>query len=319
MNCRQRSGPVLWQRFLHVEIFRKGKDLLEVELFLQETSREDRLKLEIFIKDFTIKDAVLERPRSIRGAIKPLSLLFLHGRSVYLGEARNLKRAILEWGETRHCPGLSFGGAADEQLPGLLPPLPEREHFAELFLELIANVLQTEIFLLPERGFSSVREYDRYFSEIYAGACILYSKPRERLPEDAYTQGQERLCSLFSRSKSIFIFKPNDAQKIIIHAHLSDSFHEMALSLSVSNSSDPPFSIEEATGNYLRFPNPACREAAAKLQELEGIHLLPDNKRQIISALTGPEGCSHLSDLVIEAARSLQEWEKSRGLTGSGE
>lgn len=318
MSCRQQSGPVLWQRFLHVESLRKEKDLLEVGLFFQETSREDRLKLEIFIKDFTIKNAVLERPRSNRGAIKPLSLLFLHGRSVYLGEARNLKRAILEWGETRHCPGLSFGEATGGQLPGLLPPLPEREHFAELFLELIANVLQTEIFLLSERGFSSVQEYDRYFSEIYAGACILYSKPRERLPENAYTQGQERLCSLFSRSKSIFIFKPNDARKII-HAHLSDSFHEMALSLSVLNFSDPPYSIEEATGNYLRFPNPVCREAAAKLQELEGMNLLPDNKKQIISALTGTEGCSHLSDLVIEAARSLQEWEKSRGLTGSSE
>lgn len=316
MSCRQQSGPVLWQRFLHVESLRKGKDLLEVGLFFQETSREDRLKVEIFINDFTIKDAILERSRSIRGAIKPLSLLFLHGRSVYLGEARNLKRAILEWGETRHSPWPSSGTVPVRT--EFLPPLPEREHFAELFLELIANVLQTEIFLLPERGFSSVREYDRYFSEIYADACILYSKPRERLPENAYTQGQERLCSLFSRSKSIFIFKPDDAKKFI-HAHLSDSFHEMALSLSVSNSSDPPYSIEEATGNYLRFPNPVCREAAAKLQELEGMNLLPDNKKQIISALTGPEGCSHLSDLVIEAARSLQEWEKSQGLTGSGE
>jgi len=312
MSCRQQSGPVLWQRFLHVESLRKGKDLLEVGLFFQETSREDRLKVEIFIKDFTIKDVVLERPRSIRGAIKPLSLLFLHGRSVYLGEARNLKRAILEWGETRHSPWPSSGTVPVRT--GFLPPLSEREHFAELFLELIANVLQTEIFLLPERGFSSVQEYDRYFSKIYAGACRLYSKPRGKLPENAYTQGQERPCSLFSRSKSIFIFQPNDTKKII-HAHLSDSFHEMALSLSVSNSSDPPYYIEEAKGNYLRFPNPACREAAEKLQELEGMHLLPDNKKQIISVLTGPEGCSHLSDLVIEAARSLQEWEISRGLT----
>jgi hypothetical protein len=323
MNCRQ-SGRVLWQRFQNVKIFRKEKNLLEVELIFQETSKEDRLRLLLSVKDFTIREAILERPRSNQDIIKPLSLLFLNGRSIYLKEARNLKKAILDWGETSPAPAPYCDQArADRSRPGLVPPLSEREHFADLFLELITNVLQAELFLLPERGYSSLQEYDRYFSEVYADSCILYSKLTGRVPEYSYTQGQERYDFLFSRNRSIFIFEQEGGgdkegkETLFIHGHLSDSFHEMALFLRVLSSSDPPYFLKEAKGNFLRFPNPVCGEAAPKLQELEGMHLLPGNKKKIISRLTGPEGCSHLSDLVIEAARALQELEKNQRLKGS--
>lgn len=294
---QQKGALILWQRFLHVEIIRKSEDLLQVDLFFQETSGEDRLKLELYIKDFTVKSAVLERPRSSQGTIQPLSLLFLHGRSIYLKEARNLKKAMLEWGETRPCA--NNGAAAPA------PSLPEREHYADLLLELIADALQAEVFILAERGFPSVAEYDRYFNEMYGDMCVLYSELRGRIPEYAYTQGQQRSDSLFSRHSSIFIFRD-----LTIHGHLSDSFHEMALSLSVSPSSKPPYRINMAEGNFLRFPNPVCGKAACKLQELAGVHLHPENKKKILSVLTGPGGCSHMGDLALEAAKALRELNK---------
>ncbi len=307
MHQERQGSFFLWQRFLHVEIFRKSEDLLQVDLFFQETSREDRLKLELSIRDFTVKNAVLERPRSNQGTIQPLSLLFLHGRSIYLKEAKNLKKTMLEWGETVPC--VSNGAAVPR------PSLQDREHYADLLLELIADVLQAEVFILGERGIPSVEEYDRYFNEMYGDMCVLYSELRGRVPEYAYTQGQQRSDSLFSRHSSIFIFQHRDGEgdgkgDLSIHGHLCDSFHEMALSLSVSPSSKPPYLINRAEGNFLRFPNPVCGKAAVKLQELAGVHLHPENKKKILSALTGQKGCSHLGDLALEAAKALLELNK---------
>lgn len=319
MNKERQGALFLWQRFLHVEICRKNEELLDIQLFFQETSREDRLKAELFIKDFTIKEAIWERPRANRSVIKPLSLVFLHGRSIYLKEARNLKKAILDWGKTevRSSP-FDVSGVSDRE-EEFYPSLPEREHIADLFLELIANALQAEVFLLSERGISSLQEYDRFFSEIYKDTCILYSSPRKELTEYVYTQGQKRFDSLFSRSKSIIILKHNlegeEREKkecFIILGHLSDSFHEMAFYLNVSPSSNPPYRIEKADGNFLRSPDSLCREAAVRLRDLAGARLLPENKRELISILAGPGGCSHLSDLVIEAARALQELDRAQ-------
>ena len=312
MNQEGQKVFFLWQRFLHVEIFRKNKDFLDVELFFQETSGEDHLKVELFVKDFTIKDAVWERPRSNQGIIEPLALVFLRGKGIYLKEGKNLKRAILDWGETEACisPFSAVSGGAEAQCL----PLHDREHIADLFLELISNVLQAEIFILPERGIPSIEEYDRFFSELYKDTCILYSMPRGKLPEGAYTQGQKRSRTLFSRNKSICIFKEWGGERekkgcYSVHGHLSDSFHEMAISLSVSQTT--PYIIKYAGGNFLRSPDLLCRDAADKLRDLEGVSLLPENKRELISILAGPRGCSHLSDLVIEAARSLKELERT--------
>ncbi len=317
MNYGQ-SGRVLWQCFQNVQIRRQGKNFIEVELNFQETGKEDNLRLLLSAKDFTIMGAVLERPRANREIIRPLSLIFLHGHSVYLKEARNLKKAILDWGETRLVSShLCEPGQPGSSEPGpAAPPLPEREHFANLFLELITNVLQAELFLLPERGYASLQEYDRYFSGVYADSCILYSKLAGRVPEYSYTQGQERSDFLFSRNRGIFVFEQKGGEEkkektYLIHGHLSDSFHEMAITLKVLNSPDSPYFLAEAKGNFLRIPNLVCSGALPKLQELEGMHLIPENKKKIISRLTGPEGCSHLSDLVIEAGRALQGMEKS--------
>ncbi len=324
MNREQEQGHLfLWQRFLNVEVFRKNKDLLGVELYFQEASREDRLRVELFIKDFTIKNAILERPRSYGATISPLSLSFLQGRSIYFKEGRNLKKAMLEWGETESFPSAA-GGATPYgdvgRLEGFTPTPADREHFADLFLELIANVIQVEVYILEERGIFSLQEYDRFFNEMYGDMCVLYSELRGRVPEYAYTQGQQRSDSLFSRHRSIFVFKElgtgDRHTNFSIHANLCDSFHEMALYLSVSPASTPPYHIERAGGNFLRFPDPTCAKGTARLQELTGVHLLPENKKAILSALTGPRGCSHMGDLAVEAARTLQELERSKGCGG---
>lgn len=311
----------LWQRFLHVEIFRKDRDILEVELFFSETSREDRLWLELGIRDFVIRDVVLERPRGNGGIIKPVSLLFLKGRSIYLKEARNLKQAILEWGETRVCeppPGVQAGAASNGDAAMADPPMPEREHFVDLFFELIANVLQAEVFVLAERGIASVADYDRYFNEMYGEMCILYTELKDKVPEYAYTQGQERYDSLFSRHRSIYIFRDDEAkkdgekgEKLVVHGHLSDSFHEMAVSLSLSSNAGKPHVIAKGAGNFLRWPNLVCGKATVKLADLAGLQLIPDNKKELLATLTGPEGCSHMGDLVLEAAKALREMERN--------
>lgn len=312
MNLDRQEKLFLWQRFLHVEVFRKSEDLLQADLFFQETSREVRLQVELSIKDFTVKNAVLERTRPAAAAIKPLSLLFLGGRSIYMKEAKKLKKALLEWGETQ--PLHDVAAAA--------PSPAEREHFADLFMELIANVIQVEVFILPERGIPSLAAYDRYFNEVYGEECVLYTKLRGSVPEFAYTQGQDRSHSLFSRHRSICVLRQQRpgtadskhgagmADSFTVHGHLADSFHEMALALDVAPYTTPPYLIERAHGNFLRLPNPVCGDAVAKLQELPGKHLVLDNKKELLTAVTGPAGCSHLGDLVIEAARTLQEFKK---------
>ena len=294
-----------WQRFVHVEVSRKTSELLQIDLFFLETSREDHIHVELFIKDFTINNAVLERIRPVSGAIRPLSLVFLRGKSIYLKEAKSLKEAILSWGETQALT-LPLTEA------GKSPPLAEREHFAGLFSEMISNVLQAEAFLYQERGVASLEEYDRFFSDLFDDTCILYRTPRGALPlEDVYTQKQQRFIDLFSRNRSVVISRPDHPEQsgdraVQINVHFSDSFHEIALALRVLPFSDPPYLIEKAWGNFLRVPDLQCREAAGKLQELAGLSLLPAEKRKIISLLNGPEGCSHLCDMVMDAVDALQ-------------
>ena len=321
INSMQET-PFLWQRFTHVEVFRLSYDVLQIHLVFQEPSREDHLRVELFIKDFTIKEAVLERTRPSRIAFKPVSLDFLQGRSIYLNEAKNLKKAILEWGETKEQSFSFLPASPSPALPPFPTPTPEeREHFADLFLELISNVLQAEIFLLQERGIPSVEEYDRFFSDLYKDMCILYSAPQEDLEtvDDAYTQGQVRYATLFSRSRNTVILRAEGEQggdgqnSLSIHCHYSDSFHEIGLFLGVSPGSTPAHLVKEIRGNFLRWPASICRESLAMLPNLAGASLLQSNKKEITSRLRGPRGCSHVVDMVMEAARALHELERSGG------
>jgi len=311
VNTAAPAAFFLWQRFIHAEVYRKNSELLQVDLYFLETSREDRLHVELYVKDYTIKQAVLERTRPVSGAIKPLNLLFLQGRSIYLKEAKTLKEAILNWGDTK-AYNLSSAEIPD------LPSIPEREHFADLFIELISNVLQSEIFLLPERGFSSIEEYDRFFSDLYNDTCILFRTPRaEMAVEEVYTQGQKRYASLFNRNKGVVVFRPEPGEEsgeeaIMLHVYFNDSFHEIGLSLRVLPFSKPPCLIKKARGNFLRRPATLCMEAMAKLDDLTGVSLLPSEKKKIISLVNGPGGCSHLCDMVLDAAGALQEMQNSQ-------
>ncbi len=308
----------LWQRFLHVEISRHDERSLRAELYFLETGREDRLLLLLDIDGFRIKEALLETPRSPEGSMPPLSLLFLQGENVYLKGARQLKNAIMRWGQTK--PYLLNPSRQQPGIPGrpaaAIPSLQSREHLAALVLELIPNIIQGEPSIWAQRGYSSLDEHDRHFAQIFGEGCVLYSSlnkiDKDPMEAGFYMQGQKRTASLFSRHRSIHLGSESGNAagesapgEITVGAYLCDSYHEMALSLKVC---PEKAALKKGSGNFLRYPDPLCSRAMVVLPEIAGLTLLPENRKAILSALTGPRGCAHLGDLAMDAAWALKKF-----------
>lgn len=271
---------LVYQRFTHVAVNRSDQDVL-LNINFMDSHREDNISLLLDSSDFTVKEAMGETPRNPGGVMGFRDLKALVGRKIYLKSAQGIK----------------------ESLVGI--PKEERGHLFQMILAGISNVVQAEVFLLKERGFSTPAEFEAYFQKIYEDGCIYYSnldRVQRNFPayveENHKGRGQK---SLFSRHSNTTVRSAPGDERYLVRCNICDSFHEMAIKLLV----DSDKTILATRSSMVRVPDLVCREGLSSLDELVGERLSTDRIKALVSTAGGPKGCAHLGDLVADAVRAL--------------
>jgi len=173
---------------------------------------------------------------------------------------------------------------------------------SDLFLEGLKGLLQAEIFVWEERGFTSMRDYDDWFRREYDNSCVFYThfdEVTQPYMEDMVNKEYRETC-LFNRHRYCSIARL-DSGELAVQAGLGDSFHEINITLRIGDSG----CITEAAASMLRVPDAVCRRAAEGMGNLVGLPLDLETRKKLMTASGGPEGCAHLADLVIEGAKTL--------------
>ncbi|WP_407312672.1 DUF2889 domain-containing protein [Desulfosporosinus sp. SB140] len=264
----------LFQRNWYTEVRRNDNGLLQAKTSYVDTNREAVAQLMVDINTFIIREALWEEQRSsfpIKARI--LQVTPLLGSEAYFSSARVLKDAAVF----------------------LEDPLA-----VALFAETVKGIIQSETFLLDERGFASEDEYERAWMNSYSGSCRYFSHlNRVTKTWFAHVGESKRAGNLFVRFKtqSLFYLEEN---KYLLTGNLSDSFHEVNIRMKLNEAV-----VEKADGVLLRAPDLVCRESASFLSNLQGITLKGISKKKLADILGKGQGCVHVIDLVNDCAQIL--------------
>lgn len=106
---------------------------------------------------------------------------------------------------------------------------------------------------------------------------------------------------LYCRQKSVTVEWPG-GDRLIAEAILNDPVHEIKVIIEYSI---PEEKIARARAEFIRYPWDLCEEAQQIVSRLEGLKVGKGMRRQVVQMVGGEEGCSHVLDLVMEAAAAL--------------
>lgn len=106
---------------------------------------------------------------------------------------------------------------------------------------------------------------------------------------------------LFNRSISVSV-RSEDQKIIIVDGTFLDTHHEMCLTLQVDLES---YTIISANGELIRTPHLDCKIVKERINELRGINLSHNVRKQIQAVVGLEEGCTHLTDLALECVKGL--------------
>lgn len=164
-----------------------------------------------------------------------------------------------------------------------------------LFKETVRGVIQTETFLLEERGYASSADYNKHWDKFYLNTCRYYSN-LDRVTKVWDYSDYTRTYVLFNRfaAQSVYTL-PGGGYRVI--ATFNDSYHELGVELEM----DENLHITMSEGIFLRAPDVVCMEANIFLQKLVGFDANNPLKKQVAIILGQGDGCVHLIDTVYDA------------------
>lgn len=232
----------LFNRHWYTEVRRNGDSLLEAQTSYVDTHREAAALLLVDSNSFRIREALWEEQRSSHPIrTRSLQVIPLLGAEAYF----------------------SSSGVLKETAAFLEDPLA-----VSLFAETIKGIIQSETFLLKERGYASEEDYEHQWINFYSGSCRYYSN-LDRITKTWFDHIGEsnRNGNLFIRFKTQSLSELGENRYLLL-GNLSDSFHEVNVQLTLNG-----FTVEEADGVLLRSPDLVCRESSAMLSNLCGIPL----------------------------------------------
>jgi hypothetical protein len=175
----------------------------------------------------------------------------------------------------------------------------------ELMIECIRGVGQAEAFVIPERGFPILKDFDDYCQMIGKDSCRYYSnldKIAMRWTEYMGEHSFSRNKGLFDRHKNYQIFSKPDGS-FWSTAGFTDTFHEIMLLTSFTQDG----LVADCTGNFMRGPDKICFENVMLLSDLVGANLTALNKRDLAGLVGGPLGCTHLYEMLWDLGRAMNE------------
>jgi hypothetical protein len=103
----------------------------------------------------------------------------------------------------------------------------------------------------------------------------------------------------FNRKKNVDIHLADGF--ITVNAHMADNYHEMEVSLDISI---PAMVITDIRGEMIRVPHERCRDALAALAHARGLEVKKGLTLRMEETVGGKDGCSHLTNLVMEACHA---------------
>jgi hypothetical protein len=109
--------------------------------------------------------------------------------------------------------------------------------------------------------------------------------------------------NLFNRTINISV-NTVDEQHVQVNGVFMDSSHELVLSLNVDIDH---FVITAAQGELRRAPHEDCQETAQDVQNLVGIDLNRNVRRQVVNAVGGEKGCVHFEELALECVKGVKQ------------
>jgi hypothetical protein len=104
---------------------------------------------------------------------------------------------------------------------------------------------------------------------------------------------------VFNRKKNVDI-RLSDGF-ITVTAHMADNYHEMAVVLDITI---PGMVITDIRGRMIRIPHESCRAGLAALPGAVGLDVKKGLTLRMEKAIGGPNGCTHLTNLVMEACHA---------------
>lgn len=232
-------------------------------------------------------------------------------------KAANFEIIEARWDVYRSPGGVANGSRSVPELTGVEAYLNAgkgllavtREHGElpkNLLAEGIRGIIQAETYLYKERGFASTEAYEASWKSHYAGSCRLYSN-QERITRTWYEHVTNRAwgACLFNRSKNAIVRRLANSDWQVAGG-FTDSFHEIGVELVLREGR-----VTACSGNFLRVPDPVCRETITFLDTLVGQPVAELTKQKLGKTAGGGQGCSHLVDLLdhvigaIKGARLL--------------
>ncbi len=269
----------IYQRVWHTTV-RFVDDTLEVETTYCGTDKELCAKMEVDPNTFEVRQAWWEIYRA-PGFNRPeiTKIKALQGMKAYFGCGEDLNRA--------------------------LNPLNMPEARG-LFAEGVRGVVQSETFLWKRRGYSSYKEYEDFWYELYDNECRYYSNT-DRVTGSWYDHVGYPVRSgvLFNRFKSQALYLAGDRYRL--NGHFVDSFHSVALEMELEKEKG---TVLKAGGEILRAPDPVCKEASTFMKELEQRELPGLGKKDIATYLGAENGCVHLIDLAADGAKTFTNFKR---------
>lgn len=106
---------------------------------------------------------------------------------------------------------------------------------------------------------------------------------------------------LFNRSISVNVRSVAE-KTVTVDGFLLDSHHELCITLGVDLESN---TITSAEGEFRRVPHSDCGQTQKLINNLVGVDLNSNVRKQIQVAVGLSYGCTHLTDLTLECVKGL--------------
>lgn len=276
---------ILYNRQWFTTTFKKPDESLYVESHYLDTFKEAAFQLKVDVHSFAIKKAIWEVYRSKGEKDTNISKTFqeLIGLVAYFGIGKKLRK--ISW---------------DDEIQKIL------------FEESINAVIQSEMFLLSERNFTSENEYEEYWRKMYQNSCRYYSNlDLVKVTFTKHIAPQTRHNRLFSRYRVCTMYK--DGENFVLVGIFQDSFHELNMTIKLDNKCT---SVIDAHCQIIRAPDNVCFGAASYTRNLIGCEIWPPlTKKRVVKTLGGQNACVHMLSLANDLAQTIQLYKREAKLS----
>ncbi len=109
--------------------------------------------------------------------------------------------------------------------------------------------------------------------------------------------------NLFNRTISVSV-RDIDEQHVVVDGVFIDSLHELVLSMTVNIKE---FIVTASHGEFRRAPHEDCLCTVILTENLVGINLIRNVRRQVVTAVGGEKGCVHIEELALECVKGVKQ------------